>query len=71
MENKTGFEKFVGREVKIYPGDTHKKRGILEKVDEYGFTFKITYAEDRSDYRVGETVFINHSCRMVLVLHEK
>lgn len=71
MKSKTGFEKFVGKEVKLFPGDYYKKRAILEKVDEHGYTFKITYAEVGCDYKAGDTLFINHSCNMVLVLHEK
>lgn len=70
MKNKTEFESFIGKEVKIYPGDTYKKRGILTEINEYGFLFKITYADDNAYYKVGESVFISRANMLTLTLHE-
>jgi len=55
---------FIGKEVRLFPGDTHYKFAILINIDEYGYTFKITECHINGDYTVGQIVFFNHSCKV-------
>jgi hypothetical protein len=57
------LKKFVGKEVKIYPGDTRKKRGILLEINEYGFVFEITFSQCAS-YIVGKRRFISFNSNL-------
>jgi hypothetical protein len=59
------LKKLVGQEVKIYPGDTRKKRGTLLEINEYGMVFEITYSECKS-YVVGKRRFISHSNKLTI-----
>jgi hypothetical protein len=57
---------FIGKEVQIYPGDTHSKFGIVTDITDQGVVFKITEARwsERSDYKKGDTVFIAFSNKL-------
>ena len=55
---------FIGKEVQIYPGDTHSKFGIVTDITEQGVVFKITEADVKSDYRKGDIVFIAFSNKL-------
>lgn len=59
------MEEFIGKEVIIYPGDTHKKQGIVKSVSFAGVTFMITkYDKDDGQYVVGKLTFISYSARL-------
>jgi hypothetical protein len=58
------MKEFIGKEVALFPHDTYKKNAIVLNVDEYGVTFKITSCDSRSDYKVGEVIFINHASKI-------
>ena len=45
MYDKT---KYVGKKVRLYPGDTYYKYAIIEDVDALGWTFKITKSSERN-----------------------
>lgn len=51
---------YVGKEIRLYPGDTYSKWGIIENVDDLGWTIRITksYAQNWAE---GKIVFISHS----------
>lgn len=53
----------VGKEVRIYPTDTHKKQGIIESVEAHGVLFKITKSETAA-YAVGTLHFIAFSSNL-------
>lgn len=55
---KNTLKDLIGQEVRIYPGDTNKKQGIVENVEEYGVLFKITKSSCPS-YKVGTLHFIS------------
>lgn len=55
---------FIGKEVQLYPNDTHAKFGIIEEISDKGFLVRITKVESgysRQPYKVGEIHFISHS----------
>ena len=55
----------IGKEVLIYPGDTHYKKGIIEQITNFGVLFKITEASKYSeDYVVGNLHFISFSAKL-------
>lgn len=60
---KYNKESYIGKEIQLYPGDTYKKYGIIENVDDLGWTIRITDAQDNysSSYKTGDMVFISHS----------
>jgi len=55
---------FIGKEVQIYPGDTHSKFGIVTDITDQGVVFKITEASEKSDYKKGDIVFIAFSNKL-------
>ena len=59
---------FIGKEVMLFPGDTYHKFAILLNIDEYGYTFKITQCHINGDYKIGQIVFFNHSCKVTFKL---
>lgn len=56
-------ENYVGKEIQFYPGDTYKGWGIIEDVDDLGWTIRITDMQESysSSYKIGDRVFISHS----------
>jgi len=58
------LKELVNREVKIYPGDTYYKYGIIEEVNDNGVLFKITSAHPKSSYTEGKYVFISFSSKL-------
>jgi hypothetical protein len=52
---------FVGKKILLYPVATFKSYGTILKVDDLGFTVKITKAHERATFQAGQTVFISHS----------
>ena len=64
-EKKMNYlESFIGQEVQLFPGDTYYKYARLLEINEYGYVFKITRCANGCEYRVGDTVFFNHSCNV-------
>lgn len=61
-------EKYVGRKIQLFPGDSVSKWGIIEDVDDLGFTIRITKVA-RANYIQGysecETYFINHGSNII------
>ena len=55
--------KFIGKRVRLYPGDTYSKYAIIENVDDLGWTFKITKSSPNNgeNWKVGQSYFISHS----------
>lgn len=60
---KYNKEIYIGKEIQLYPGDSYKKCGIIENVDDLGWTIRITDAQDNysSSYKIGDRVFVSHS----------
>ena len=55
----------IGKEVKIYPGDSYKKTGIIEEMNDCGVLFRITsYSGDDGNYEVGQLRFISYSSNL-------
>lgn len=54
-------ENYKGRRIRLFPGDTYMKKGIITNVDDLGFTVFITEADERANYKVGCTYFLNHA----------
>lgn len=57
----------IGKEVYIYPGDTIKKKGIVQEINQFGILFKITWTDDCStfkQYEVDKLHFISHSTNL-------
>ena len=54
---------YTGKEIQFYPGDTYKKWGIIEDVDDLGWTIKITDMQEEynTPYSIGDKIFISHS----------
>lgn len=55
---------FIGKEVRIYPGDTISKRGIVKEVDEGGILIEITFENSKnyshgSGYEVGKMRYMS------------
>jgi hypothetical protein len=53
----------VGKEVRIYPGDTRAKTGVIESITEQGVLFTIKTSQCPS-YKVGTLHFIAFSGRL-------
>jgi hypothetical protein len=60
---KYNKEIYIGKEIQLYPGDTYKKYGIIENVDDLGWIIKITDMQNEynAPYSVGDKIFISHS----------
>lgn len=61
---------FLGKEVQIYPGDSHSKFGIVTDITEQGVVFKITEASGLTEYKRGDIVFIAFSSRLTFKLRK-
>lgn len=57
------MKELIGKEVRIYPGDTRSKQGIIVEMNADGVLFKITES-DCSDYSVGKLHFISYAARL-------
>ena len=59
--------KYVGKQVRLYPGDTYYKFATIIDLDELGWMFKITksHPSNGSNWKVGQTYFINHSNNVI------
>ena len=58
MNNK----ELTGKNIVLFTRDTYRKTAIIEKVDQYGFYFKITSSRDE-DFEVNKTYFYNHATK--------
>jgi succinate dehydrogenase flavin-adding protein (antitoxin of CptAB toxin-antitoxin module) len=60
------MKEFIGKEVKIYPGDTYDKYGKILEITDQGVLFLITRSEEKSNrgYTVGKKRFISFSARL-------
>lgn len=62
MKKIEKLEELVGKEVRIYPGDTYEKRGIILDITPFGILFRITYyCSGGNAYTVGKEHFISYS----------
>lgn len=55
--------KYIGKEIMLFPHDSVKKWGIIENVDDLGYTIKITKVGTSNyshEWKVGDRYFINH-----------
>ena len=68
--NKYAFDNLIGQNVNLYPQDTYKKSGILLEVNQYGYLFEITFAENGSGYKIGDVIFINHATKVVMSVYK-
>lgn len=57
-------ENYKGRRIRLFPGDTYMKKGIITNVDDLGFTVLITESNEKYGYRVGSIYFFNHACSL-------
>ena len=59
--------KYVGKAVRLYPGDTYSKYAIITDLDDLGWTFKITKSSEGNggNWKVGQSYFISHSKSVV------
>jgi hypothetical protein len=56
----------IGKEVRIYPGDTYKKQGVILDINDHGVLFRITYyAGSDHQYRIGKKHFISYSASLI------
>lgn len=57
--------KYVGKNIQLYPGDSVAKYGVIEDLDDLGWTIRITRVAKSnyhdSTFEVDETYFISHS----------
>lgn len=51
---------YVNKQIRLYPSDTYAKYGIITRVDDLGWTIKITRSNCK-DFVVGQEYFISHS----------
>lgn len=60
---KYNNSEYIGRQIQLYPGDTISKWGVIEGVDDLGFTIKITKVNGTryNDFQEGKTYFLNHA----------
>ena len=59
--------KYVGKQVRLFPGDTYYKYAIITDLDDLGWTFKITKSSERNgdNWKVGQSYFVSH-CKPVI-----
>jgi hypothetical protein len=58
-------KELIGKEVKIYPGDSNKKRGVILDIDDKGVLFQITYYNGSDgQYQVGKKYYISFEARL-------
>lgn len=53
----------IGKEVKIYPGDTYLKWGVILDMNEHGVLFRISKSYCDT-FKVGSIRFISYSARL-------
>jgi hypothetical protein len=55
--------KYIGKAVRLDPGDTYYKYAVITDLDDLGWTFKITKSSPSNgeNWKVGQSYFINHS----------
>jgi hypothetical protein len=59
--------KYIGRQVRLYPGDTYSKYAVITDLDDLGFTFKIIKSSPSNgdNWKVGQSYFVSHSKSVV------
>lgn len=60
---KNNKEKYLGRTVQLYPGDTASKFGIISEVDDLGLTITITESQSE-DYIVGKEYLFMYGSKL-------
>lgn len=60
---------FLNKEVRIYPGDSSMKFGIVREVTDNGVVFEITKSES-SAYKVGSLQFISYNANLSFSLEQ-
>lgn len=59
---------WLGKEVQIYPGDTHSKWGRIVGMNAHGVTFLITkYNGNDKQWPIGKHKFISYSAKLSFV----
>jgi hypothetical protein len=58
------MKELIGKEVRIYPGDTHAKYGKILEITDNGVLFLITRVEKGATYTVGKKRFIAFSSNL-------
>jgi len=58
------MKELIGKEVQIYPNDTHKKFGTVLEITDGGVLFLITRSEIGSKFTVGKKRFIAFSSNL-------
>lgn len=57
--------KYVGLKIQLYPGDSVAKYGVIEDLDDLGWTIRVTRVATSSyretTFEAGKTYFISHS----------
>lgn len=61
---KYNAENYVSKNIRLYPGDTDAKYGIIQNVDDLGWTIKITESKSKH-FVVGQEYFISHSKNLI------
>ena len=65
---KYDVSKYVGKHIQLYPNDTVSKYGVIENLDDLGWTIRITKvgtSHYKDGFKVGDIYFINHSKDLV------
>lgn len=57
---KYNSENYIGKKIRLYPGDTYSKYGVIKNVDDLGWTIQII-SSVAAEWIVGQTYFISHS----------
>lgn len=60
---KFNKNKYVGKQIQLFPSDTYEKYGIIEEVDDLGFWIKITQSKSKN-YQEGKVHFFSHARTM-------
>ena len=61
---------FLGKEVVVYPGDTHIKFGKVLDINDAGVTFLVTESADPRGWPVNSTRFVAFSASLSFTLVE-
>lgn len=64
------LEELIGKEVRLFPGDTYYKYAILLEVSDKGYLFKITECQKGCNYAPSDIVFFSHSTQVTFKLHK-
>ena len=66
--NDFSRSEWIGKEVQIYPGDSHKKCGKIVGMNDAGVTFLITrYDGHDKDWVVGKHKFVSYSAKLSFI----